>query len=222
MSYPVLTIGNEAVTTSMQGVDMSAKMVDYWDFDAHRDAPMTCPACRWIGSVSGLREFYDNLFDVRCPECDDMICIVPYPTVDQTRAAAEAGNQRAAESLPEMEAQERASAERRHLAEATVLRGPTQLPQLDGDSLLIDWDFEVRDGEQWTVLRHGVAELWREVTFWEGVDRFAEVVKILRARYGSRLIEVRPSPASELWLLGDDLGASRRVEDINSALRANN
>jgi hypothetical protein len=105
----------------------------------------------------------------------------------------------------------------------TRLREPAELPALVGDQLLIDWDFEDRDGEQWTDLRHGDVQIWREVAFWEGIGRFAEVVKILQAaRYGSRLIEVRPTPASELSLWSDKSGVDSMIAEINTSLHASN
>jgi hypothetical protein len=201
---------------------MSAATIAYWDFDSRRDDPVTCPACNWTGSALGIQDFHADLFDVCCPECDGMILIVPYPTVVETQTAAAAGNQRAAESLPELEAKEQAHLEWSRRADETLLREPAELPALVGDQLLIDWDFEDRDGEQWTVLRHGDVQIWREVAFWEGIGRFAEVVKILQARYGSRLIEVRPTPASELSLWGDKSGVDSMIAEINTSLHASN
>jgi hypothetical protein len=46
------------------------------------------------------------------------------------------------------------------------------------------------------VLRHGDREIWREPAYYESYQRFAEVYEILRERYGPRLAEVRPTPAS--------------------------
>lgn len=197
---------------------MSAKIVPYWDFDEHRDEPVTCPSCGWTGDATDYKDFHSDLFDVCCPECDRMIVIVPFPTVAETRAAAAAGNQRAEADLPGMEAQERERAAWLHRVDETILRKPDELPQLDGKQLVIAWDIEDSEGEKMTVLRHGDTVIWREVAFWEGIGRFAEVVEILRSRYGSRLVEVRPTPASEPYLWGDKYGVDKMIEDINTSL----
>ena len=38
-------------------------------------------------------------------------------------------------------------------------------------------------------------------------------------RYGSRLAEVRPTPASEVYLYGDKLSAPQTVDALNAGLR---
>jgi hypothetical protein len=98
------------------------------------------------------------------------------------------------------------------------LRETTQLPDLDGGRLVIDWDFEERDNEQWTLLRHGDREIWRELAYYEGYLRFAEVFGILRERYGPRLAEVRPTPASGTYLYGDKFSARATIDALNASL----
>lgn len=192
-----------------------ADIMAYWDFDSQRDAPRTCPSCGWTGLPDAHLDGREDLLEACCPECGLMILVVPMPTFAQTRAAAAAGNQRAAAELPEMEAY----IERRRRMSETLLRDAAELPDLDGDRLVIVWDFEEVDEEQWTILRHGDREIWRERAYWDGIGRLAEVVEILRVRYGARLVEVRPTPASELWLCGDKLRAGEMLDDINASLR---
>lgn len=143
-----------------------------------------------------------------------MLLIVPFPTVDETRAAAAAGNPLAQDEISRLEAVE---ARARH-ARSLELREPAELPDLAGERLVIDWDFENRDEEDWTILRHGDREIWRELAYWEGYTRFAEVFEILRARYGTRLAEVRPTKASGLYLWGDAWSVDRKIAEPNASL----
>jgi hypothetical protein len=219
MSYRADTVVVVARLVARSGVKMSAEIVSYWDFDMHRGDPLTCPSCGWTGDAEDYKDFHSDLFDVCCPECDRMILVVPFPTVAETRAAAASGNQGAAASLPDMEAQEKKRAAWARRADETMLRDADELPQLDGDRLVIEWDIEDCDGETMTILRHGDLVIWREIAFWEGIGRFADVVKILRTRYGSRLAEVKPTPDSELYLWGDKYGVDKMIEDINASLR---
>jgi hypothetical protein len=145
-----------------------------------------------------------------------MLLIVAYPTLASTRAAAAAGNELAAEELRLAERREQRLAR----AERSKLREPDQLPDLAGSALVIDWDFEERDGETWTILRHEGRELWGELAFWEGYERFAEVFEILRRRYGGRLAELRPTPASEMYLYGDRPSTPALVKRLNASLDA--
>jgi hypothetical protein len=189
-----------------------ANLLGFWDYD--RDAPLSCPACGWAGSGAGHENAFQDLLDVRCPACDEMLLVVNYPTLVETRVAAAAGDRRAQAELANVDATE-ARAER---AAALELKEPSQLPDLAGERLVIVWDFEDRDDEKWTVLRHGDEEIWRELAYYEGYRRFAEVFEILRARYGSRLAEVRPTPASGLYLYGDKTPPPHTVEELNASL----
>ncbi len=190
-----------------------ARYVAYWEYDP--DAPLTCPDCGWSGSGAGSQELFEELFDVSCPQCDSMLLIVPYPTAAETRAAAAAGNPKAQAELPNVESR----LKRLDRAQELELRTPEQLPELRGKNLRIDWDLEERDDEQWTVLRHKGREIWRELAYYEGYERFARVFELLRERYGPRLKEVRPTAASELYLYGDKLSAPERIEKLNASLK---
>jgi len=189
-----------------------ATHLNYWDYDP--DASIDCPACDWRGRARDHQDYFDALLDVRCPKCDRMILIVSYPTIAETRAAAAAGNERAQAELPNVNTRERFLERAKELE----LKGPDQLPPLTDQSLQIVWDFEEREGENWTVLRHGDREIWREIAYYEGYERFKEVFEILLARYGSRLVEVRPTRASEIYLYGDKLSAPDGVDRLNRSL----
>ena len=143
-----------------------------------------------------------------------MLLIVAFPTIEETRAAAAAGNARAQAELPNVDARQTFL----DRAQALELKEPGQLPSLDGERLMIDWDFEQRGEERWTVLRHDVQEVWRERAYYEGYERFAAVFELLRQRYGSLLAELRPTPASWLYLYGDNLSAPQTIERLNASL----
>src|SRR4051812_7184278 len=69
----------------------TAKILDYFQYD--KRAALACPSCAWKGTgAEGHRGIFDELFDVRCPDCSNMLLIVSYPTFDQIREAAAAGN----------------------------------------------------------------------------------------------------------------------------------
>ncbi|MGV0838462.1 hypothetical protein [Mycolicibacterium thermoresistibile] len=194
-----------------------AKHMQYWDYSAQQDSPVHCPKCGWSGLPGNYTTPYTDLFDVCCPQCREMLLIVTFPTVEETREAAVAGNEEAAAELPRMEAQVEAM-RRRY---GVLLRSTDELPDLSDERLVVEWDMErADDGEHQTVLRVGEREIWREFAFWEGITRFEQVVEVLRDKYGRRLVEVRPTRRSQLYLLGDDFYAPKTVERINDALRS--
>ena len=185
----------------------------YWDYD--RNATIVCTSCDWAGAANRGEAMHRDLLDVTCPGCQKLLLMIPFPTVEETRAAAAAGNERAQAELGTVDVVEARWARAAELA----LASPDQLPELPGEALTIEWDFEEHDGESFTVLRHEGAEIWRELAFYEGFQRFEEVAEILERRYGSRLVAVEPTRASEVYLYGDRISSPRRIEAVNERLR---
>ncbi len=58
-----------------------AKIIEYADYDENR--PLECPICGWTGTPkeSCWIEYYDDLLDVSCPNCEKMLLVVSYPLV---------------------------------------------------------------------------------------------------------------------------------------------
>jgi hypothetical protein len=56
--------------------DNPAKMLEYTDYN--ENMPIQCSVCGWKGTPkdSGWIEYYDELFDVSCPNCEKMLLIV--------------------------------------------------------------------------------------------------------------------------------------------------
>lgn len=86
---------------------MRAKIVEYFDYSD--DMPLKCPVCGWSGPAKDApKELHSSpLFDRSCPECWKMLLIVPFPTFEQTRAAAKAGNAEAIRMCREQNIDER-------------------------------------------------------------------------------------------------------------------
>jgi hypothetical protein len=77
---------------------MSARIVRYYDYEENEE--LTCPRCDWNGTAKeGDTEFHRELFDVSCPNCEQMLLIVSYPTRGETEEAAKGGNKKALEEM---------------------------------------------------------------------------------------------------------------------------
>ena len=190
----------------------------YWDDTS--EVRVEC-LCGWSGvAKETIREDFRELHTLSCPTCDTTLFIVSFPTAEETRAAAATGNPEALVELGAVEQREAFWAR----AEEHKLREAGELPDLDGDELVIEWDFEEpaakgNPGDKWTILRYGEQVIWREFAFYEGYKRFGEVREILRARYGDRLVDLRPSEGSRYYLLGDVLSAGGIVRSLRKSLR---
>ena len=74
-------------------------LTDYWE-QYVEESRLSCPACGWQGdNGEAVKELHEELFDLSCPRCEKMLLIVSYPTLEQTREAAERGNAEALEAL---------------------------------------------------------------------------------------------------------------------------
>ena len=191
---------------------MAAIILDY--FGDWKTRLLTCPSCGWTGTFrEGLTEMYDALEDCECPGEHGfgdrpMLAILPFPTLEDSR--------RNWASLPEhekgyVEAIE-ASVSR---FESLKLKTADALPDLPEPVLDLLWDQEGDD----VVLRLGEREVWREPVRYEAVWRFDEVVALLQEKYGARLRDLAPTPASEYHLYGDKLWYSGSVQRTREGLR---
>lgn len=82
---------------------MSARQVNYYDY---RQVETVECRCGWSGPPGPYEDYFDELLDVTCPKCETMLLIVPFPTLDQTRAAAAAGSDEAIAEIQRMEESE--------------------------------------------------------------------------------------------------------------------
>lgn len=196
-------------------------MATFGYYDNWRSATLECPRCGWKGTFDqGSVELHEELMDSSCPACDflsaPMLAIVSYPTTQETEQNWE--------KLTDPEKRE-LLARKRWLAawQAASLKSINQLPDLAGPTVALVWDQVDGDaGGPFTVIRHGDTEIWREPACWEGYERFGDVVQILKQKYEKRLVDVVPTPASNLYLFGDKFSAPEYVVQIRKALNESN
>lgn len=197
---------------------MAAKHFRY--YDDWKSEPLTCPSCGWTCTFEeGSVEHYDELMDSSCPVCPSldaaMLAIVTYPTMDETAANRD--------KLSEGEKQNYQT-RREFLArlDAQQLCDPKQLCDLEGDRLELSWNFVTNEnGEHRNVIRWGDKVVWDEPATWEAYDRFEQVATILKAKYGRRLVDLEPTEASLLYLLGDSFSASAKIAQVRLRIRNN-
>jgi len=156
-------------------------------------SPLRCTECNWAGiAQDGVRDDHTDLFDVSCPKCEKMLLVVPYPTVEQIREAAQNGHSEAQSMMPRIEKVEL----RRTEFNLVKLKSPDQLPEIEGDELHFIWDSE-RDGDdRFLVIRCDNDRIWREPEWWECWQRFNEIKILLRERYGERACSLVPTERS--------------------------
>jgi len=194
-----------------------AKLFGY--YDGWKSAILECPRCGWKGTFDqGSVEYYDEVMDSSCPRCDGldapMLAIVSYPTTGESRA-----------NWGKLSDEERRGVEERELFLANFaarkLRDASQLPDIESPSFMLHWDFDAAEPYNETLIKHGETIIFREPAFYEGYERFIEVAKILRARYGSALCDLVPTDRSETYLYGDRLSSPQTVAEARRKIFPN-
>lgn len=180
--------------------------VQFKYYDDWRNAILTCPVCGWQGRWEQANvNHYSELMDAECPKCESaapMLAIVSYATAAETKQAAAEGNAEAGRELGAILKME----SRRETFERDKLKSIDQLPDLPDAECEFVWDI-VEDGKEgFQVIRLGERVIWRELAFWENLDRFGEIEQLLKQKYGTRFKSLKPTEGSRMWLYGDKIG----------------
>lgn len=191
---------------------MAAIILDY--FGDWNTRPLTCPRCGWTGTFQqGMTDLFDDLQDCHCPGEHTsaerpMLAIVPHPTLDAWRAHWD--------QLPEREKRYIQCIEQgRDRFNRLKLGYAEQLPDLADPVLDLIWDQEDDD----LVIRLGDRQVWREPVRYESLWRYKEILALLQEKYGSRLRDLEPTPASENHLYGDKAGHAHALDRLRKGLR---
>jgi DNA-directed RNA polymerase subunit RPC12/RpoP len=77
---------------------MSELIPSYFTAD-WRTRSLACP-CGWEGDSRAMAmELHDQVTDYACPQCGNLLMIVPHPSLDDVRQAAAEGHPEAIEQL---------------------------------------------------------------------------------------------------------------------------
>lgn len=172
-----------------------------------REATLLCKHCGWsgLGKDTKLQEAFRELAEYGCPACSERIAVVAYPTTAEMRSSGPPGDRLLADVVD----RGRDEWSRR------ALRSADQLPEIDGDNVVLTWDRVGRD----IAISQGDRVVWRELGTWEESDRFREIAEILVARYGVRLADLVPTVDSFDALYGDRMGAPHAVDLVRKGIQ---
>lgn len=177
-------------------------------YDDWRTKEYVCPACKWRGFGLSLKqgERTNYNFELDCPACKGRMDLIRFPTIDEIKENPDKATPALIRKIESVD-------ERRKLFERAKLIAPEQLPDINLESFVLAWDFECdKDYSNWrTIIRLGDRIIFEEPAWYEGYERFGEVAKILRARYGRAIKDLVPTTKSLLQLLGDSWVADGSV-----------
>jgi len=99
---------------------------------------------------------------------------------------------------------------------------PTDLPDIDNECIKIKYSLEdVKDSDHPVdlVLFHDDTEIWREMAFFEDIERFVEIAQILIEKYGNRLADIIVDEKEiGAWLYGDRFEAPQLVNRVKKKI----
>ena len=176
-------------------------------FEKWRTDDFDCPKCKWRGKGSELRqgELYDYCYEVICPSCEEHITAVQFPSIQEAL-----DNQ---DKLSEDERRDVLAAKRRRDEyERVKLHSPSDLPDIHEPAFILTWDVVWKSERDQIEIKHGDKVIFTEPGGYEEYEKFIEVARIVRERYGEAVRDLVPTEASRLNLYGDKLGSPGHVE----------
>lgn len=181
--------------------------IDDWET---RD--FTCIKCSWKGVGSALQ--YGDLqiegCEMHCPSCTEAVAWLEFPPVEEMLANFD-------KLRPADQAMALLLSEGQKKWRKERLNSVDQLPEIEADYILLSWD-EDQDTKE-IVIRHGRDEIFRQTTSWEYYDFFIAACRILKTKYGYRLIDVIPTPRVYGNIVGDCLLASDYTDEMRRLIR---
>lgn len=165
----------------------------------------TCIQCSWIGigeqTVYG--DDFNNSFEVNCPECDNLLDIIIFPTLDDMlRFGTEDDKQQA-----------KVRQEFLNNVWDKELKSPAQLPDIDEKEIII----ALREDKDNIILFWNDNEIWRKILTYEYYPRYLQLGEILREKYGKRLVDFKVE--NTIYLGGDSLSAFNKVRKFRKSLK---
>ena len=175
-------------------------------YDNWQDEEFDCPACKWHGRGSALvlGDYTLDCAERLCPTCEECITVVLHPTIEESRANWDKVSEWDRKNIEAAEAFHAQFAHRK-------LREPSQLPDITELSFTLHWDFAADGSHRETLIKHGDNVIFAEPALYEGYERFIEVAEILQKRYAPALRDLIPTPATELYLYGDNSSSPATV-----------
>ena len=169
-----------------------------------------CKNCNWTGKGEVLEQgdLYEDGFEVNCPACGKLLELVVFPTFDEVlKYGTEEEKKEVKKQMKFWEQWEEFS-----------LKSIDQLPEIEGDNLIFEIEERKYKSQEFLFILNKGKEIWKEPLLYEYYDRFIEIGKMLKEKYGNSMQDLVP-PEYQGWLLGDKLSAEKSIEAFRNSLK---
>lgn len=183
--------------------------------DKWREWDFHCKKCGWSGKGSLLEASEMNAYGCAhdCPSCHQYIAWEEFPLIDEMLANFD-------KLSPEEQKLAIGMKKLSNRWEVSKLHTVEQLPEIDAPYIVLLWDEDHERHE--IVIRHGKDEIFRQPSSYEYYDFFIEACRVLKTKYGTRLLDVVPAPRTYLNLWGDRLSAPDFTDKMRKLIGRDN
>jgi uncharacterized protein (DUF169 family) len=170
-----------------------------------------CKECKWkgLGENTDQGELFNELFEIYCPSCHEVVGIIPYPTIEEV---LEFGDEEEKEEA-------RLAIDFHKKIEAAELKSIKQLPEINGDQLIFEITEKNQEEDDYVVISLNGKVIWEEIIAYEYYSRFLELGALFKKKYGSKMIDFIPNVDGYL-LWGDKISAPKKIEDFRNSLKS--
>jgi hypothetical protein len=154
------------------------------NYYSYKKEKYSCEHCDWIGLGNELAdEMFDGGFEVFCPNCHEPFPgLILFPTIEET---LEKGS-----DIDKVVATLVKSSREKWLA--SLLKDISQLPDLHYDFMAFVLREIEEDSEKNIVITCRGKIIWKEILTYQYYERFIEIGKIFKQKYGDRMIDLVP------------------------------
>lgn len=183
-------------------------LIDPWE-----KMEFSCHECSWkgIGASLEIGEMLSESCEKICPQCGASIFWLEYPLLKDIL-----------ESGVELSPEDRKAVETMYESHVSwhsqKLKDVDQLPDIGGGHFVLVWDDDSKAGL--ISVLHGERVIFQQKTSWEYHTFFVAACRILKRKYGYRLMDVVPTPRARDSICGDSVGSVFKIQRMRELIAA--
>ncbi len=174
---------------------------------SYKTEMFTCNHCAWIGlgEKTKMGDVYKHGFEIVCPQCEEQLSgLILFPTIEET---LEKGSDWDKLRIKAMETFQEKWLD-------SLLKDISQLPDLPYDLMAFVLSEIKEEGENYIIISYKDKLIWKEIRAYEYYERFIELGKLFKRKYGDKMIDLVPNVNGN-YLYGDsgDPGFIRKFRE---------
>lgn len=183
------------------------------DYYSYKGEKFSCNHCGWTGTGKEVEEgeMFEDGFEVDCPNCHEHFPgLIMFPMIEEVLEKGSKKDKLAALAMKT----------HREKWLASLLKSTNQLPDLHDDIMIFELKELEDNGENYIIITYNGLVVWKEIRVYEYYDRFIEIGKLFKEKYGKRMVDLVPE-VDGLYLYGDSCSSVQLIDEFRAELRSN-